>query len=154
MQLVKYPCLGLCRKLKPFPPAGIDKLKQPVHQMFSILHKSQGLGLAANQVGLPYRLFVMHIKGDPAACECVFINPVLSKPVGETISTEGCLSLPGICGSVARFNQITLSAYNLLGEKVTYDFSGLPAVIAQHECDHLDGILFIDRAVNYWKYNR
>jgi peptide deformylase len=115
--------------------------------MFDLMYQANGIGLAANQVDLPYRLFVINLDSDPAAAEkeCVFINPVLRSPKGMTEAEEGCLSLPGLYGDVRRPERIVLNAYNLQGEEVTLKLDGLFARAVQHEVDHLDGILFTDR---------
>ncbi len=111
------------------------------------MYKAEGIGLAANQVDLPYRLFVLNLASDPAATdeEFVFLNPVLRSHKGMAESEEGCLSLPGLYGDVRRPERVVLNAYNLQGEEVTLNLDGLFARAAQHEVDHLDGILFTDR---------
>jgi peptide deformylase len=111
------------------------------------MYEHDGIGLAANQVDLPYRLIVMNAKGDPEAkeAEFVFLNPTITDRKGLEEKEEGCLSLPEIFAPVKRSQQITLSAYNLRGEEVNLILQGMPARVAQHECDHLDGRLFIDR---------
>ena len=122
-----------------------------VHQMLDLMYTNEGIGLAANQVDLPYRLFVMNIKSDPAAKEeeHAFINPVIvQRKGGMEEKEEGCLSLPDIRGPVKRPQKIVLNAYNLAGEELTWELNGLDARVVQHECDHLDGILFIDRLSN------
>src|SRR5581483_1407401 len=77
--------------------------------------------------------------------EMVFLNPVLSKLKGQAEAEEGCLSLPGINAPVKRPERVTVSAYNLSGQLVNLEATGLMARIVQHETDHLDGVLFIDR---------
>jgi len=124
------------------------ELKKMIHQMFDLMYSNDGIGLAANQVDLPYRLFVMNVKCDPAAKEeeHAFINPVILEQKGGTEEKEeGCLSLPDVHGQVKRAKKIVLNAYTLTGEEVTWEMEGMYARVAQHECDHLDGILFIDR---------
>src|SRR5262249_39992070 len=96
---------------------------------------------------LPYRLFVANEKGDPAASEYeqVFINPVLSGGHGQEEDEEGCLSIPGVRAPVVRNAKIKIQAYDLNGNEINREVSGLTARIVQHETDHLDGVLFIDR---------
>ncbi len=115
--------------------------------MFELMYAAKGVGLAANQVDLPYRLFIINLESDPAAPEgeFAFLNPVLTNRKGNAEAEEGCLSLPGLYGDVKRSERVTLNAYNLAGEEVTMDLDGLFARAVQHEIDHLDGILFIDR---------
>ena len=101
-----------------------------------------GIGLAAPQVGLPYRILVMDDgKGGAQA----LINPVIESRSGTVREEEGCLSVPGIFGEVERSKTISVSATGADGEPVSFEASGLKARIVQHELDHLDGILFIDR---------
>ena len=118
-----------------------------IAQMFQLMYEHEGVGLAANQVDLPYRLFIANPHGDPEAvdAEFVFINPVLSGGKGQSEDKEGCLSIPGVNAQVVRKEKITIQAYNLAGEEFTAELEGLFARIVQHEIDHLDGTLFIDR---------
>ena len=111
------------------------------------MYEHKGCGLAANQVDLPYRLFVVNDSGDPALKdqEMVFVNPVLSKHKGMDEGEEGCLSLPGIYAPVRRPERVTVCAYDLQGQPINLDASGHFARVLQHETDHLDGIMFIDR---------
>ena len=118
-----------------------------IAQMFELMYRFEGVGLAANQVDLPYRLFVANPTGDAGnkEAEHVFINPVLSGGKGQVEGDEGCLSIPGVHGPVIRKEFITIEAYNLAGESFKGELDGLFARIVQHETDHLDGTLFIDR---------
>ncbi len=118
-----------------------------VAQMFELMYEHEGVGLAANQVDLPYRLFIANPTGDSAnkEAEHVFINPVLKAGKGQVEGEEGCLSIPGVLGPVVRKEKITIEAYNLKGEQFVGELDGLFARIVQHETDHLDGKLFIDR---------
>ena len=115
--------------------------------MFELMYEHKGIGLAANQVDLPYRLFVTNVEGDPAIKETehVFINPVLSGAKGIEEAEEGCLSIPGIQGQVKRAARIAITAYDLEGEEISGLLEGLACRVVQHEIDHLDGRLFIDR---------
>jgi len=145
VQIVEYPHPSLRHKSKPVRRVD-DQLKQIVREMFELMYAAKGVGLAANQVDLPFRLFVVNPEGDPAAAEeQVFINPVLSKGKGMAEAEEGCLSLPKLYGQVKRPERVTVDAYNLAGERITAQLTDLPARIVQHEVDHLDGVLFIDR---------
>lgn len=147
MRIVKYPHPTLRYKSKPLLRVD-SELKKMIHQMFDLMYSHEGVGLAANQVDLPYRLFVMNVKADPAAKEeeHAFINPVILQRRGGTEEKEeGCLSLPDIFAPVKRQQKIVLNAYNLAGEEVTWELNGTYARVVQHEYDHLDGVLFIDR---------
>ncbi|MEE8451459.1 MAG: peptide deformylase [Thermoguttaceae bacterium] len=146
MRIIKYPHPTLRHKSKPLRRVDAP-LKKMIHEMLDLMYEDHGVGLAANQVGLPYRLFVMNLQSDSAAKdeEHVFINPVISKRQGMAEAEEGCLSLPEIYADVKRPEKIVLSAYGLDGQELHYELSGLSARAAQHEADHLDGVLFIDR---------
>lgn len=115
--------------------------------MFELMYAYEGVGLAANQVDLPYRLFVSNVEGTREAKEAeqVFINPVLSGGRGQQEDEEGCLSIPGVYAPVTRNETIRVEAYDLAGNEIKGEFNGLMARILQHETDHLDGTLFIDR---------
>jgi peptide deformylase len=114
--------------------------------MFDLMYAARGVGLAANQVNLPLQLFVINITGSPdSGSELVFINPVLEKPKGKDTAEEGCLSIPGLAAPVCRPEKITINAYDLNGNEIEIVASGLLARAIQHEFDHLNGVLFIDR---------
>ena len=115
--------------------------------MLDLMYQREGVGLAANQVDLPYRLFVTNPEGDPHIkdAEMVFINPVLRGGKGSAEAEEGCLSIPDVYAPVKRNEAIKVQAYNLRGEPIEAELNGLFARIVQHETDHLDGTLFIDR---------
>lgn len=148
LRIIHYPHPTLQRPSKALRRVDAE-LHAIVRQMFDLTYEKEhrGVGLAANQVDLPYRLFVANPTADPAKRdqEMVFINPVLSRPKGMDEDEEGCLSIPGVYAPVRRPAKVTISAYNLAGEEVTYSAEGLLARVVQHEVDHLDGVLFIDR---------
>jgi peptide deformylase len=147
VRIVKYPHPTLRYKSKPLLRVD-SELRKMIHQMFDLMYTHEGVGLAANQVDLPYRVIVMNIKSDAAAKdeEHAFINPVIvQRKGGMEEKEEGCLSLPEIFAPVKRAQKIVLNAYNLSGQEVTWELDGMYARVVQHECDHLDGILFVDR---------
>lgn len=146
MHIVKYPHPTLRHKSKPLRRVD-SELRKIVREMFDLMYEHEGVGLAANQVDLPYRLFVVNLTNDPAAKdeEHVFINPEITHKKGMTEDKEGCLSFPGIFAPVRRPEKIVLTAYSLEGKEITYEMSGFFARAAQHESDHLDGIVFVDR---------
>jgi len=126
----------------------VDKeLHGYVREMFDLMYEARGIGLAANQVDLPYRLFVINLESDPEAKdqEFVFLNPVITARKGMAEAEEGCLSIPGLYADVKRPERVTLNAYNMAGEELNLELDGLFARAVQHEIDHLDGVLFIDR---------
>ena len=146
LQIIHYPHPTLRHLSKPLKRVDAE-LKQMVAEMFELMYEHEGVGLAANQVDLPYRLFISNVEGDPAVkdAECVFINPVILKGTGQHEREEGCLSIPGVYAPVIRKERISVHAYNLAGEEITGELDGLFARVVQHEVDHLDGRLFIDR---------
>ena len=145
MRIIKYPHPTLRHKSKPLRRVDAE-LHKIVREMFDLMYEDKGIGLAANQVNLPYRLVVMNLEGDPEkGAEHVFLNPVVSQRQGMVEAEEGCLSVPEIFAPVRRPEKVVLSAYDLQGQEVNYELTGLFARAAQHETDHLDGVLFIDR---------
>ena len=151
VEIIKYPHPTLRYRSKPLKR--IDPaLRETVAEMFQLMYEAQGIGLAANQVDLPYRLFVLNIHEERLKDhEMVFINPVISKPKEPDEKEEGCLSLPGVYAQVRRPASIHVTALNLAGEPIEGEFAGLLARAIQHETDHLDGILFIDRLADLSK---
>lgn len=123
------------------------ELHDLVRQMFELMYAARGIGLAANQVALPYRLFVINPTGDPSQSdeELVLINPQITRRNGSEESEEGCLSLPEVFGPVTRASRIVVDAFDLSGQQFELNVSDLPARVIQHEYDHLDGVLFTDR---------
>jgi peptide deformylase len=122
------------------------ELKKIVAEMFDLMYEQKGVGLAANQVDLPYQLFILNLENDPQkAPEYVFINPVISRRTGTAEAEEGCLSFPEMYAPVKRSAKVTISAYDLQGQEVNFTVEGFFARAVQHEFDHLEGILFIDR---------
>ena len=146
LEIIHYPHPTLRYVSKPLKRVDAE-LKAMVAEMFDLMYEHDGIGLAANQVDLPYRLFVCNPAGDRGnkEAECVFINPVILKGSGQHEREEGCLSIPGVYGPVIRKEKITVQAYNLAGEEISGELDGLFARVVQHETDHLDGRLFIDR---------
>lgn len=114
------------------------------NRMIDMMVESDGVGLAAPQVGVSLRLIVISPTGKKEDAE-VLINPELTNLTGCTDSDEGCLSLPGIRGKIRRSESCTVTAYDLDGNKFTMDATDFTAIILQHETDHLDGTLFVDR---------
>lgn len=132
----------LRQKAEPVPEV-TDEIRKLCEDMFETMDAADGVGLAAPQVGLPLRMFVLMADDDVRR---VFINPQIiktSSEVGEY--DEGCLSLPKIYETIVRPVAVTVQALNENGKPFTLDADGLLARIIQHEYDHLDGIIFIDR---------
>ncbi len=123
------------------------ELRVMVEQMFDLMYAARGIGLAANQVGLPYRLFVINPAGDKEEKdqEFVFINPQITRKKGSETDEEGCLSLPEVFGPVTRATKIIVDAFDLDGQQFELELEDLPARVVQHEYDHVEGIMFTDR---------
>lgn len=126
------------RAVQEFSPS----LKRLAADMLETMYESQGVGLAAPQVGISERLFVFD---DGETGPMAIVNPELYEPDGIQDGEEGCLSIPGIYFNVERANRIRVRGYDLDGNPVDLDGEGLLARILQHETDHIDGILFVDR---------
>jgi peptide deformylase len=146
MKIVLYPHPSLRHPARPL--TAIDKkVHLQVREMFDLMYEARGLGLAANQVALPYQLLIMNLAADPNQPEReeVYINPVIVDRKGSVEDEEGCLSFPGLYQKVRRAKNVKVRAYNLKGESVEIDASDLAARVWQHESDHLHGVLFIDK---------
>lgn len=125
------------------PVEKIDRnIRQTLNDMAETMYKANGVGLAAPQIGISLRLVVIDV-GDGLI---ELINPTIIKSEGREKDTEGCLSIPDIYGEVERFSKVTVEGLNRHGKKQCLVGEGLLARAFQHELDHLDGVLFIDRA--------
>ncbi len=134
------------RRIKRFGP----ELKALAEDMVETMRQSYGVGLAAPQIGLPIRIFVAEIpeeEGNPQSGKTyVLVNPKIVKSSREQVlGEEGCLSIPGIYGDVWRAEEIVVRAQDVNGKEIRLKVQGFLARVFQHEMDHLDGILFIDR---------
>jgi len=146
MKIVLYPHPALRHPARPL--TAIDKqVHLDAGHMLELMYEHRGLGLAANQVFLPYRILVLNPTGDPQQRdkEEVLLNPVILDRKGTIEGEEGCLSFPELFQKIRRAKTVTVQAYNLKGEVVEKVVSDLEARLWQHEVDHLDGILFIDK---------
>lgn len=124
----------------------VDKsIRRLVDDMIETMHDAHGVGLAAPQVGVSLRLIIIEAsEGDMQ----VLVNPEIVKSNGERIVDEGCLSLPGYVGEVARSTQVTVKAQNLDGKEIRIKANELLAQALEHEIDHVNGVLFVDRLVS------
>lgn len=144
LSIIHYPHAALRTKATPIPRI-TEQVRDVAIRMLELMHEAPGVGLAANQVGLTWRMFVANATGK-AADDMVFINPVLKDPSTETADREeGCLSLPKITAEIRRPKAITIDATDLDGNLISLRSDELPARIWQHEMDHLDAVLIIDR---------
>ena len=126
----------------------VDEINQRtlllIKDMKETMYNSKGLGLAAPQVGILKRIIVIDVGNGPIA----LINPEIVEMEGSNISNEGCLSIPGVQKNVERPEKITVKALNEKGEDIVIPGEGLLARALCHEIDHLDGVLFVDKAID------
>jgi peptide deformylase len=129
----------------------VARIKTPEYQKFAdefaaYMVVADGVGLAAPQIGIKERIIAVQEKEKIG----VYANPeILKRSPATQIGEEGCLSVPGVFGTVERAKRITVRAIDRHGRTVEMELSGFPAVIFQHEIDHLDGVLFIDKVKEY-----
>jgi peptide deformylase len=146
MKIVQYPHPALRHETRPL--TSIDnEVRKHATQMLELMYAARGVGLAANQVFLPYQMFVMNETADPEQREHerIFINPVIVERKGSEEGEEGCLSFPQLYQKVRRAKTVRVQAFNLQGEAVDAVFEDMPSRVCQHEIDHLHGVLFIDK---------
>lgn len=122
-----------------------DRIKGILQDMIETMREAQGVGLAAPQIGMMRRMFVMEPEEGVVYC---FVNPEIIEESGTQQCDEGCLSVPGMLGTVERPQKIKIKGLNENGENVEFEFEDFYANVACHEYDHLEGILFIDKAEN------
>jgi peptide deformylase len=156
LTILHYPAGVLRKKAKPLADIS-PEVRSIASRMIEMMAEAEGVGLAAPQVGIPWRLFVAHVpategrspESDPptaTTAPTVYINPVISQHTGGLEpGDEGCLSLPDIRGEVLRPPIVTITATGLDGRSFVQTGAGLLARCWQHELDHLDGVLIIDR---------
>ena len=139
------------------PTKRVDALDASIRRLIdgmiaAMRHHPHCVGLAAPQVGSHWRVAVMdatlHPKGKQGQGLIVLVNPVIEQEDGPTIQREGCLSVPDFTANVRRSLSVRVSAYDEHGAPHTWSFEGFEAIVAQHEVDHLDGKLFLDRVAN------
>ncbi len=142
-------------ELKIYPAAALRKCAPPLRQvtgvelsrlsgMLELMYERQGVGLAGPQVGWSARVVAMDVEGKREG-ERIFINPGILESEGVEKAEEGCLSLPGLKAGVARAARVVVAAYTVRGERIELEAEGLMARAWQHEIDHLNGVLFIDK---------
>jgi peptide deformylase len=160
MSILKVARMGhpvLRSKAKPVPPAEIRsaRIQRLIDDMFETMREYSGIGLAGPQVHEGARIFVAGIRDAEGPAEelsgedmplVAIVNPQITM-IGERVEEgwEGCLSIPDIRGLVPRAHDITVDAFDRKGHRIQFTARGLPARVIQHETDHLDGVLFVDR---------
>ena len=144
LELALYPEPVLRKVARPVETFD-DDLKAIVAAMLERMRESNGVGLAAPQVGLRKRILVLNATGE-AADDLILINPAIVDRSGEPVRfEEGCLSFPGIYAEVERLENCTVEAVDVDGKPFRAEYGGFVSRIAQHEYDHLEGILLVDR---------
>ena len=142
-KITRYPSPVLAGEAKAVEKID-DTIRALADKMLDIMVEYKGIGLAAPQAGLPLKMFVISLDGKKESGR-VFINPVI-KPFGDiVINEEGCLSLPRVWGNIRRYTQCEVTATGLDGKEFTEEADGLYARALQHENDHLEGRLIVDR---------
>jgi len=145
LEIKKYPEKVL--KEKAAPVENIDAaLQQLMDDMIETMHHARGIGLAANQVGITKKLCVLDLglREDKVPL-IVLLNPVITEKEGVVDAEEGCLSIPGYLTSIKRAEKVIVKGINREGKDIEIEAEGLLARALQHEIDHLEGLLFIDR---------
>lgn len=143
LTIIKYPDPRLRQPCAPVESFD-DDLKALVARMLELMKNAEGVGLAAPQVGISRRLFVCNITGESGDA-MAFVNPQLADFEGDESAEEGCLSIPEVNVTVKRAKHCRIDACDLDGNPIAYEGTDLAARCWQHECDHLDGRLIIDR---------
>jgi len=147
LDVLHFPDSRLRRPSEPIEKI-TDELRELAADLLETMYDEPGIGLAAPQVGAAIRVIVLDTNWtaeDADRKPCVFVNPEITERSGELIWNEGCLSVPDFSADVKRAERVVLRALDLEGREVVETASGLRAVCFQHEVDHLDGVLFIDR---------
>jgi peptide deformylase len=129
-------------------PSITDGIKRLIDDMFETMYEFDGVGLAAPQIGIAKKIVVID---DRDGNKFALINPVITESKGEQISEEGCLSLPGFAGRVKRPEFVKVEALNVDGDEILLAAEGFLAIVLSHEIDHLDGILYKDKAFEFGK---
>ncbi len=124
--------------------------QQLIDDMFETMYEAPGVGLAAPQVNVSKRLFVIDVQEDEHEPEAV-INPKIESADEEVEMTEGCLSVPGYVGEITRFKRVVVTGLDRNGKKLRLEGDGMFAQCLQHEIDHLNGVLYVDKAKNVRK---
>lgn len=151
LPILQYPDPRLRTRAQPVA-AVTDEIRQLVADMFETMYAAPGVGLSASQVDVHKRIIVVDVSKERDAPH-VFINPEIEIIDGTQLLEEGCLSIPSFYETVARADKIRVTALNERGESFVLEADGFLSVCIQHECDHLEGKLFVDYLSNL-KRNR
>jgi peptide deformylase len=145
LEILKYPDPRLRQVAKPLDKI-TDETRKLVEEMAETMYAASGCGLAATQVGVDARIFVIDIAGEDEPSDLrVFINPEIFETQGVQTWEEGCLSFPGATEEIRRADRVKVRALDQFGKPFELEATGLMAIAVQHENDHLDGVLMIDK---------
>jgi len=145
LKIVNYPEPVLLTVGKPVDEFGAN-FERTVDAMFAVMADAGGVGLAAPQVGISKRFFIMDIPEDEVPRERhVIVNPEIAEVEGEQVGDEGCLSFPGLYQTIKRDMRVIVRGQDVHGHPLELDLTGLAARCVLHETDHCDGIVFLDR---------
>ncbi len=145
LPIVKYPDPRLKQRALPVEQVN-DEIRRLVDDMAETMYAAPGVGLAANQVGVLLRVFVIDISSDDEPSELrVFINPEIVDTTGTQVWEEGCLSFPGVTEEIRRAERVRVRALDRDGKPFELEAEGLLAVAIQHETDHLNGVVMLDK---------
>jgi len=145
LEIKKYGTAVLRQKAEPVKEIN-NSIRALAADMLETMYEGRGVGLAANQVGVPRRIAVVDVKWTQGEkSPVVLINPEIISQSGEAVAEEGCLSFPGITAKIRRPDRVEVSALDLDGKKRVVSCKGLFSRAVCHELDHLNGVLFIDR---------
>ena len=151
LEIVLYPDPFLTKKARAITPdeikagqAGEWSLAELIERMKATMYAAEGIGLAAPQVGVGLRLFLADISKDRSGVQAI-LNPALTELRGSVIEEEGCLSIPGVRAKVKRSAELKLKGVDPQGKPIEIEATDLLSRVFQHEYDHLDGVLFINR---------
>ena len=142
-QLTHYPADVLAKSASPIEKID-DNIRQLIVKMTDVMLKNKGVGLAAPQIGVPLRLFIISLDGNRESVK-VYVNPNVT-PIGELgVLDEGCLSVPNIYTKIQRYKKCKVTATDLDGKQFTEEAEGLFARVLQHESDHINGVTIVSR---------
>ncbi|MHB1011710.1 MAG: peptide deformylase [Desulfobacteria bacterium] len=145
-EILVYPDPFLARKAAPVAAVN-DRIRGLIRDMFETMYAAEGVGLAATQVGVGKRVIVLDVSPvDETIAPMAVVNPEIVSRAGSVTGVEGCLSVPGVQGEVCRAETVEVRGMDEQGNPLRIRAAGILSRALQHEIDHLDGILFIDRA--------
>ena len=151
LPICHYPEEAVLRKIASKVPRIDGRVLRLIDDMMLTMRRANGVGLAAPQVGVSLRVIVVQVPGDKTIA---LINPEIEDRTGEQVVTEGCLSIPGYYGELKRPAELTVKGKDFRGKRLRYKATGLMAEAFEHEVDHLNGVLYIDRIENPEKLHK